>query len=791
MSSQKTDKIGREPISLIGEQLAGEYEVVEALGHGATSVSYKAVRITDGKFFSIKLLHLHLMEKKDSLKRFEQEARATMLLAHENIVAVRALNKTADGQPYLIMDYIDGTSLSQILKEGPLEGKRACRLFIQIAEAMSHAHTHGVVHRSLKPGNIIITTDEHGEEKAMVSDFGLAKLLPSSGQKLQDLTAKGAVIGSPLFMSPEQCLGREINERTDIYAMGCLMYACLTGKPPLKGDHIIETMSKHVSEMPPPFEQICPALEVPKPLQSVTFKCLCKRPEDRYASMELLKQDLVCIQQGKLPSATLPEANGTAPPSRKAGSEGRLYRFLAIAAVAIFICGLVAFAFATRFGLQPETRPAPEPALARKPLHPLSPVTLLKQADELSLMRRNEEAQVLYREAILKATDRDRDQAPINSEVLATAHYGLAGIYKKMFQWQQAEKELRMALYVQGICPDAAPGKDRLQIELADCLIHQGKLAESKQLLLALLKDSHDAAAKAQGNLMLSDICRANNQSAQSERYELAAVDILKDARGIAQKEYCLVMARLADHLIERGEFDKSIKMLRSAINELSRDKPSGKDPSTAVLLTVELARTLSCAKDYKAALSACRTMQQTLARERLISPAACPDPRTIEVLNQTAAAILALSGDASSAEAELDKPSGPRGDGSGLVETKARIMLFDNRPTDTRALLARQEPDSVQKPIIAAEYHALMALILMEEKRYDHSLKEADRSIALLQKTDEQALYFYCLQVKCRILRRMNRAEAAEIIEKTVGRPSAACESFDFLMPFYRRRGI
>jgi tetratricopeptide (TPR) repeat protein/tRNA A-37 threonylcarbamoyl transferase component Bud32 len=782
-------------MALIGEQLAGEYEVVEALGHGATSVVYRAVRITDSKNFAVKVLHASLVSREGTLKRFEQEARAAMLLSHPNIVRVHAINRTAEGQPFLIMDYLEGINLGKLIASPELDLRRSWRLFIQIADAMSHAHGHGVVHRSLKPGNIILVTDSEGAEQAMVSDFGLAKLLPASGQEIQDLTAKGAVIGSPLYMSPEQCLGRTIDERADIYSMGCLMYALVSGKPPLKGDHIIETMSKHVSEVPPVFDKVCPERKIPADIQAIIFKCLAKRPEERYQSMEQLKEDLICHQEGRPPSVQAGAASAAKVQGKDESLPDDRYLKPALAVILVLLAGLVAFAAwkgieHRKFVGQPGfLRSQSE----RRTVHPISSLVLIKQADELSLMNRNEQARALYREAILKAADRDREQSPVDNEVLATAHFGLASLYKKLFQWSDAEKELRMALYVQGLSsPGAAPGKDRISIDLAECLMHQGKLEECKQLLNDLKRQTADIFLKARADLMLADLSRMSKKDDEAERYELAALDILKGQRGFARREYCMVLSDYANRLLEQKQFARCDELLASAISERPASEWDEYDADTSVFLTVELARAFACRGEYKKAREVCRTMLDTIKDNSLsLSKAGVNIPDT-GLLTETNAVLLAMGGDAVGAEKSLAaEPLVLKGDRLGGIATMARIMIYNRQALEALSFLCRYREEALKQTASKAEFHVLTALALMQQDKNTEALSEVDQAIIVLRSTSNEALHRYCLRVKCQVLRQLKRGEAAEVIEKTTGRPNPVGAAFDALMPDYSRRAI
>lgn len=783
--------------SLIGEQIAGEYEIVDALGNGATSVVYKAVRIADGKIFAIKILHAYLVEKEDTRKRFEQEAKACMLLAHPNIIKVHALNKTADGQPYLLMDYVDGKTLSELISQGPLQLPRAWKLFIQIADAMQHAHSQGIVHRSLKPSNIIVKAESQENETVLVSDFGLAKLLPSSGEEIQALTAKGAIIGSPLYMSPEQCLGREIDGRADIYSFGCLMYATLTGKAPLKGENILDTMSKHVSDFPETFDIACPDLKLPPQAQAIAFKCMAKRPEDRYETMELLKQDLLRLQQGKRPKA-MSSATAKSPEQSKKQAEPETidvdrYLKLTLAAILVLLLGLVAYAI----WKSPQYKNPDEIKLGKQfesdlpSTRPLAPLTLLKQADELRLTGRMEEARALYRQSIWRAEEQQKERLTVDHEVLATAHYGLAGLYYQLGDYEEAEKELRLALYVQELAgPNTAPGKERLQVELAECQMRAGKFSEAKDLLMELKKENNDTLLKARVYVMLADLATAAEKKQEAEENQKEALALLKGKSGLARRYYCLILSRYANQLICQKSFDKCISILESALNERPRASRNEYDNDASIYLSGEIARAKTAKGDIAGALAICQSTKSEFLEQSARSLSLRIYSRDKDILEDIIAALESLQGKNAKAIQDLEESASIRDGRFGSVGTLVRILLSQNHSDEASKVLEAVKSKALKHTVSRSEFHALKALCYLKKSQADTALEEIDQALKDLSNTREEGLHNYCLRIKCAILRRLNRQDAAELIEKSIGKPNPYTESFDNLVPEYQRSG-
>jgi serine/threonine protein kinase len=282
---------------LVGTTVDGRYSIVAAIGLGATSSVYKAEDLSTGRTVAVKLLHSHLASDDGLVSRFEREAQAAKILTHPNIVSVSEYAISDSGTPYLIMDYIEGLSLQQLLaKERWLPVPVALPITTQICAALNEAHQKGIVHRDIKPGNIMLMDRPDGSYFVKILDFGCAQMMPMLG----DTVLK-------LYMSPEQCLDEEVDGRSDCYSLGCVLYEILTGKPPLAARTAFETMNKQLSTMPDSLKHARPDLDLSKDLEKVIFKAMAKSPARRYQKITDLMDDLLKISNQKSPQHALAE----------------------------------------------------------------------------------------------------------------------------------------------------------------------------------------------------------------------------------------------------------------------------------------------------------------------------------------------------------------------------------------------------------------------------------------------------------------------------------------------------
>jgi WD40 repeat protein len=380
--SQKPGSLGR----------LDHYEVLEVVGHGGMGVVLKAFDDKLHRVSAIKVLAPQMAANGTARKRFVREAQAAAAVAHDHVVAIHAV-EDAGTIPYLVMQYVAGISLEDRIKQGgPLELKEVLRIGLQIAHGLAAAHAQGLVHRDVKPGNILL---ENGVQRVKITDFGLARAVDDAS-----LTQSGVIAGTPQYMSPEQARGEAVDHRSDLFSLGSVLYALCTGRPPFRASGTMAVLRRVCEETPRPIREINP--DVPEWLAAIVGKLHAKDPANRFQSAaevaDLLSQHLAHLQQPQL--VPLPAAVGhvsNVPTTRHVGNvphKSMRLRVMAAAAVLLFAAG----ALVTYLIL----RPRPEPDRPEQP-------TIVKGMDEFfdALKRDNIPPSLLA-----LAGGGDPDQAP-------------------------------------------------------------------------------------------------------------------------------------------------------------------------------------------------------------------------------------------------------------------------------------------------------------------------------------------------------------------------------------------
>ncbi len=272
---------------MIGEVI-GNYRILKKIGEGGMGAVFLARDLTLERDVAIKIIAPHLARNPNLMARFKIEAIAQAKLNHPNVVTIYSFNQEGDVY-YIVMEYIEGESLKKIIKErGPLPLEEALKIFLQVLSAIEFAHKKGIIHRDIKPANVLITKDG----VAKIGDFGIAKVAGIEG-----LTRLGSSLGTPLYSAPEQILGKKVDARADIYALGVTLFEMLTGRPPFVSEtgSDYEIQKAHLEKKPPKPSSL--RKDIPSKLDQIVLKCLQKKPENRYSSVSELKEELKKVLQ--------------------------------------------------------------------------------------------------------------------------------------------------------------------------------------------------------------------------------------------------------------------------------------------------------------------------------------------------------------------------------------------------------------------------------------------------------------------------------------------------------------
>jgi len=333
-----------------GAIIGGEYKIQKLIGKGGMGEIYLAEHINLGRECALKVLPPESVTE-NGWMRFQIEAKAVAKLNHVNILQVSDLGIHEGCLPFYAMEYVAGKNLAELLSQhGPMPLPQALEIFKQICDGMEHAHRNGIIHRDLKPGNIMVASGK-GRPLVKILDFGLAKLTQADRHQ-QSLTAVGDVFGSPFYMSPEQCAGERVDNRSDIYSIGCTLFECLTGRPPFTGKASAAILLQQQEVDAPQLSSIVGNNRFPESLELVMAKLLRKNPVERYQTAGELKGDLERIEHGESVQPfylgrDLSAGHAAAPKANKMEQKGRPTgaRYLWMLAVVALSLGIIFVSF--------------------------------------------------------------------------------------------------------------------------------------------------------------------------------------------------------------------------------------------------------------------------------------------------------------------------------------------------------------------------------------------------------------------------------------------------------------
>lgn len=312
------------PDEHIGKTVANKYRVEQMIGEGGMGKVYKATQLALDKPVVLKVLRQALLSDERTVARFQREAKAASRLNHPNSISVLDFGQADDGAMYIAMEYVQGKDLHHILsREWPLPEARVIRIISQVLSALADAHSAGVIHRDLKPENIMVEQRRGEADFVKVLDFGIAKIVDGTNDDGPALTRAGFVCGTPEYMSPEQARGAQLDHRSDLYAVGVILYQLTSGLLPFDSESAVGFATKHLTEVPPPPTRRRPDARVSPAMERLIMKALAKNPDDRPQTAEQFRAELLAIEKerraGVGPSRRpgQPSAPGLAPVPRK------------------------------------------------------------------------------------------------------------------------------------------------------------------------------------------------------------------------------------------------------------------------------------------------------------------------------------------------------------------------------------------------------------------------------------------------------------------------------------------
>ncbi len=289
------------PVAALG--LPHHLRVLNKISQGGMGAIYRAYDSEASEVRAIKILLPQYSHDVNYLLRFTREARTAHFLEHKSLVSIYADGLSETGLPYIVMDFVDGCNLSELIAKRSLTIDEAVILFMQAADALAYAHRKSIVHRDLKPSNIMVTTDEMDNFLVKVVDFGIAKMTIDQNTLNTELTGAGEVLGTPAYMSPEQARARVLDQRSDIYSLGAVMYYALTGAPPFQAASVVEILEAQLKSVPTNLHEL--RNEIPLGLAQIIDKTLEKLPAERYQTMDELVGDLKRFSEGQRTSITI------------------------------------------------------------------------------------------------------------------------------------------------------------------------------------------------------------------------------------------------------------------------------------------------------------------------------------------------------------------------------------------------------------------------------------------------------------------------------------------------------
>jgi serine/threonine-protein kinase len=353
---------------VVGEKIAGRFEVEELVGHGGMSSVYKARDALLERHVALKILHEQYTADDDFVERFKREARSVAQLQHPNIVTVIDRGEE-DGRQYIVFEYVEGENLKElVVRKGRLDIREALEVALEVAHGLAFAHQQGIVHRDVKPQNVLLNGDGH----AKVTDFGIARTI-----EVDSVTQTGTVLGTSNYIAPEQATGKHVDAHSDVYALGAVLYELLAGDVPFPGESFVAVAMKHVHEPPPNLLEV--RGDVPPRVAAAIDRALAKNPEERFPTMDAFAEELeaclVDLEHGADGGKTMviPARQRRPQPRRRTSRWPIAVAGLALLAIAAIVIGLIATGHISNNGNSAGSAATPFPVTGLTSYDPFGP----------------------------------------------------------------------------------------------------------------------------------------------------------------------------------------------------------------------------------------------------------------------------------------------------------------------------------------------------------------------------------------------------------------------------------
>jgi len=544
-----------------GQIVENHYKVLSIIASGGFGSVYKVRDILLKKTFALKTLH-PVVASETTMLRLRKEAQAASMLDHPNLVRAINFGMIDHCQPFLVMEFVEGPTLAQHLKQhARIPWQSALQIFIPVCFAMAYAHDQGVIHRDIKPSNIILAGDVSASNFIpKVVDFGIAKLQFGDESEALSLTKTGEIFGTPLYMSPEQCAGTGVDSRSDIYALGCVLFEALTGAPPFKGNTQLETMMQHTTGKAPSLKEASLGLEFPEALEKLVTRMLAKDSRDRYQSFMDVANDLLLLQKGDLNQMRV-----IAVPARSVSAEK-----MKVPELWLYVCLGVIFGGSLVYVLEemriPKTMPETQLRQNKQPDEGKTGTLPLPAAEDIDQSQANSndpetitKLAEIYKQAHEYAQEEaarkrvlaltQKESGPNQQADVVNALNALADYYQRHHKWAEEETARKRTLAIDCKVLDANhPDVVKSLNKLADCYEHEGKYTDAELLFKQALSITEKAVGRDHQDVATFLICIADCYRHQSKYAE--AVPLYKRALAIREKAFGLEHQKVADCLI-------------------------------------------------------------------------------------------------------------------------------------------------------------------------------------------------------------------------------------------------